>query len=74
MTAHSMRRTDLRRWNRVQMALMQQLKISAEPAEVMVFGRWFAEEVDRTCRLPGYGDARNWLSGRGSAEDLLDAR
>jgi hypothetical protein len=56
MTAKSMRRTDLRRWNLIQIALMEGLGVAIEPANVLAFGKWFADEVDRLRRLPRYSE------------------
>jgi len=52
MTDKRMKLVDLRRWNRLQLALMQRLGVPLEPEAVTAFGEWFASVVNHLGRLP----------------------
>jgi hypothetical protein len=58
MTAHKMTSIDLKRWNRLQLDLMQRLGIPLEPDHVLAFGAWFAGFVDSLGRLPRFSEVR----------------
>ena len=58
MTAHSMKTIDLKRWNLVQMMLLQRIGLPLEPETLLVFGEWFSSEVDNLRRLPRLSEVR----------------
>ena len=58
MTAQSMKMIDLKRWNLVQMMLLQKVGLPLEPETLLVFGEWFSTEVDNLRRLPRLSEVR----------------
>ncbi len=58
MTAQSMKMIDLKRWNLVQMMLLQRVGLPLEPETLLIFGEWFSTEVDNLRRLPRLSEVR----------------
>lgn len=58
MTSNQYKLRDLRRWNHLQMAVMQRLNIPLEADSVLAFGEWFANYVDSLGRLPRWEEIR----------------
>ena len=58
MTANTMKLTDLRRWNLVQVVMMRRLGIGSDIDEVASFSYWFAQIVDQLQRLPRFSEVQ----------------
>lgn len=58
MTAKKMKVIDLKRWNLLQLHLMQKMGIPLDPDHVMEFAKWFSNEVDNLGRLPRLEEVR----------------
>jgi len=61
MTAATMIKRDLRRWNLVQMVFATRLGVAEDPDRFFALGEWFAGQVDELGRLPRFAGARQAL-------------